>query len=385
MTYRVLIYVQHLLGIGHLVRTYRIAASLAERFEVTIVNGGEPAPGLGHGAARLHQLAPLKTGTQGFADLVHPDGRPFAAEDQARRRQDLLACFDCVSPHAMIIEAFPFGRRQMRFELLPLLDHAKRAAMPPLIACSVRDILQEARKPARAAETAELVERYFDRVLVHGTPDFAGLDETFALAPRLADRLVYTGLVGPPRPQSGESLPAHDIIVSAGGGAVGAELVACALELRRNVRFRTRWLVITGPNFPAAAFDRLERGLDCLVTLKRFAPDLPDLLCHAALSISQAGYNTVADLLAARCRAVLVPFAGDGETEQRQRAQRLSARGLAVALDPQDLTPERLADAVDAARKLARPDSGLSLDGAARTRDLIMAALAARFSTAQSA
>ncbi len=385
MTYRVLIYVQHLLGIGHLVRTYRIAAALAERFEVTIANGGEPAPGLSHGAARLHQLTPLKTGSPGFATLVHPDGRPFDAEDRARRRQDLLRCFDSVSPHAMIIEAFPFGRRQMRFELLPLLDHAERAAMPPLIACSVRDILQEPRMPSRAAETAELVERYFDRVLVHGNPDFARLDETFALAHRFADRLAYTGLVGPPQPQSGESLPAHDIVVSAGGGAVGAELVACALALRRNPRFRTRWLVVTGPNFPAAALDRLERSIDSLVTLKRFVPDLPGLLRQATLSISQAGYNTVADLLAARCRAVLVPFAGDGETEQSQRAQRLSARGLAIALDPHNLTPERLASAVDAARTLARPDSGLSLNGAARTRELMTAALAARFSAAQSA
>jgi predicted glycosyltransferase len=384
MTQRVLIYVQHLLGIGHLVRTYRVASALAESFAVTIVNGGEPAPGVNRGKAHVHQLAPLKAATQGFAQLVHPDGRPFDAEDQAKRRRDLLACFDRVAPHALIVEAFPFGRRQMRFELLPLLDHAKAAVEPPLIACSVRDILQEPRNPVRTSETAELIERYFDRILVHGTPAFARLDETFALAPRLAGRIHYTGLVGPPKP-SGEPLPAYDIIVSAGGGAVGAELITEALQLRRDLRFRTRWLVITGPNFPADAYERLAHGLDPLVTVQRFAADLPFLLHYANVSISQAGYNTVADLLAARCRAVLVPFVGDGETEQEQRAQRLSDRGLAVSIPAQGLTRERLAQAVDTARALPRPDSGLNLDGAARTRDLLSVALAARITAARSA
>jgi predicted glycosyltransferase len=36
----------------------------------------------------------------------------------------------------------------------------------------VRDILQENRKAGRDAETAALVQAHFDRVLVHGDPDF---------------------------------------------------------------------------------------------------------------------------------------------------------------------------------------------------------------------
>jgi predicted glycosyltransferase len=384
MTYRVLIYVQHLLGIGHLVRTYRIAAALAESFAVTIVNGGEPTPGLSRGGADLYQLQPLKAGPKGFAQLVHPDGRPFSTEDQAKRRNDLLACFDRVAPHALIIEAFPFGRRQMRFELLPLLDHAKASAHPPLIACSVRDILQEPRNFVRAGETVDLVERYFDRILVHGAPAFARLDDTFVLAPRFAGRIVYTGLVGPPKPGVAP-LPAYDVIVSAGGGAVGTDLITAALRLRRDPRLRTRWLVITGPNFPAAAYEGLFPDIDPLVTVQRFAADLPDLLHYATVSISQAGYNTVADILAARCRAVLVPFVGDGETEQTQRAQRLSDRGLAVILHAHDLTSEKLASALERARALPRPELGLELDGAARTRELILAALRDRVTAARSA
>lgn len=43
---RVLFYVQHLLGIGHLARVSRIAAALArDAFDVTVVTGGLPVPG----------------------------------------------------------------------------------------------------------------------------------------------------------------------------------------------------------------------------------------------------------------------------------------------------------------------------------------------------
>ncbi len=56
------------------------------------------------------------------------------------------------------------------------------------------------------------------------------------------------------------------------------------------------------------------------------------MLKGAELSISQAGYNTVCDILQAQCRSILVPFTAGGETEQSVRAARLEALGLAIAL-----------------------------------------------------
>jgi len=46
-------------------------------------------------------------------------------------------------------------------------------------------------------------------------------------------------------------------------------------------------------------------------------------------SVSQAGYNTILNILAARVPAVVVPFASERETEQAAlRAERLAARGF---------------------------------------------------------
>jgi len=106
-----------------------------------------------------------------------------------------------ITPDVLIVETFPFGRRVMRFELLPLLEAARAMRPKPLIACSVRDILQERGKPGRAEETVDTIGKYYDLVTVHGDPKFASFGETFPLADGLAKQISYTGLVsGPPPP-----------------------------------------------------------------------------------------------------------------------------------------------------------------------------------------
>jgi predicted glycosyltransferase len=93
--------------------------------------------------------------------------------------------------------------------------------------------------------------------------------------------------------------------------------------------------------------------------------------------VSQAGYNTVLELIAHRVRAVVVPYEASGD-EQPLRAGLLAARGLLDVLPEAELTPDRLARAMDAA--LERPGFpapvSLDLGGAARSVE-ILARLAA--------
>ncbi len=372
MQSRILFYVQHLLGIGHLVRAGRVAAALAEGFEVLLVVGGDVPPGLLPDGVSLFVLPPVKAGPAGFSALVHPDGSLFTAEDKEQRRDLLLKCFDDFVPEVVLIEAYPFGRRPMRFELVPLVARAAAAAHRPLIACSIRDILQDAR-PDRRAETLETIRRDFGLVLVHGDPRLVQLSDTFPEAREFEDLVVHTGLVGPDRerpaddcePLAADGEPPFDVVVSVGGGAVGAKLIAAALAARPLSRLASaRWLVLTGPNAGPSAADPAVPG----VTIRSFVPDLSGRLARAQVSVSQAGYNTVADLVAARCRAVLVPFAEGGETEQSRRAALLEARGLAVVVSEAHLDAVTLAAAIDEAVTMPPPAVRLSLDGAAVTR-----------------
>lgn len=378
MKKRVFFYVQHLLGIGHIVRASRIATAMqAAGLDVTIVTGGKPVDGFPGPSLKHIELPPVIASNSGFAGLANVEGVPVDEAFLARRVDVLLSAFRDCAPDAVLIEAFPFGRRQMRFELLPLLDAIASAEHTPLLFSSVRDILQENRKPGRDEETVRLVEDHFDGVLVHGDPQFVRLEETFPLAHRIADKVHYTGVVAPELPEP--SKDRFDVVVSAGGGAVGAALIDAAIQAQRLLQDHRSWCLITGPNLPQEDFDRLSAQTPAQVTLMRFRRDFPNLLMNATLSISQAGYNTVGDLLRANCAAVLVPFASGGETEQTVRAQKLSALGFAEVVPEDGLTGERLAVAIrNADRKTARPSVAIAADGALRTAELIRQMLAER-------
>ena len=108
--------------------------------------------------------------------------------------------------------------------------------------------------------------------------------------------------------------------------------------------------------------------------VERARPDFPSLLKRARLSISQCGYNTALDVMAAGCAAVFVPFAQGSETEQTQRAEALASRGVCVVVAEDGLTSARLASAVDRALLLDRPMSALKLDGAAESARLLVEA-----------
>jgi predicted glycosyltransferase len=366
----VFFYVQHLLGIGHLARASRIASALVEDgFDVTVVTGGAPIAGFPGPAVRSVALPAVVAG-EGFSALADLQGNAVDDAFRQRRRDLLLDAFLECRPDIVIVEAFPFGRRQMRFELLPLLEAIEAAEPKPLLVTSVRDILQEHAKPGRNEETVELLNRYFDLVMVHADPKFATLDETFPLASSIKCEVVHTGLVTAPVPPS----PAQqfDVLISAGGGAAGRDLVKAAVAVARIIPGAGNWALVTGPNLSQPEFDAACREAPPCLSIFRFREDFASLLSGARLSVSQAGYNTVCDILRGGCRSLLIPFAAGGETEQTFRAIRLERLGLAGVLSESDLTPGRLAAAITSALAAPRPPAhSFDLEGASRSAKLL--------------
>ena len=365
---KVFFYVQHLLGIGHLVRANRIATALHESgFDVLLVSGGMPVQGFPGPGPKLLQLPPVKAGREGFSELEDSNGNRIDEPFKQTRRRMLLEALHSFSPDVVMLEAFPFGRRAMRFELLPLLEAAHALHKRPLIACSIRDILQDNYKPGRAEETVDTLNRYFDFVLVHGDRNFAELGTTFGMAHAITCNIVHTGLVaGAMPPPASEH---YDIVVSAGGGAAAAGLLGTTVQMVTQSNRGLRWCIVTGPNASPNLIDgRSIPGVDIF----RFRSDLPSLLTKAQLSISQAGYNTVCDVLRAGCRMLLVPFAAGGETEQTARAIRLYEMNLADWIAEDGLDVPKLSDAVGRILgKPVPPAHKLDLDGAQHTADLL--------------
>jgi predicted glycosyltransferase len=368
---RVVFYIQHLLGIGHLKRAATLVRAMVEaHFDVTVVSGGMPVPGLDTGAARFVQLPPTRATDVYFKVLVDADDEPIDEAWKTQRRKLLCATLEQYQPEIVITELFPFGRRQLRFELLPFLEAAKRMPKPPLIVTSVRDILVQSPKPERTTQMLQWVRDYYDAVLVHGDPALIPFEQTFPHAAEITDLVHYTGYVVDRSRGRGASPERDAVLVSAGGGAVSEPLLNAALEARANGALRDQtWRFLIGHSLHESAFQAFSaRGASLPgVVVERARPDFVALLQGAVLSISQGGYNTVMEVLDAGARAVVVPYAGGLETEQTLRAQLLAQRGVLTVVEEAALSAETLANAVDEAMSRV-PTSMASLDtGGAET------------------
>jgi predicted glycosyltransferase len=330
------------------------------------------------GAARFHQLPPLKAADTAFSGLVDMDGKPVDDAFKRARREQLMRHFVLADPDILIVEHYPFGRRQLRFELDYLLAAAEHISARPLILSSVRDILVE-RRPEREAETVAAIAR-FDAVLVHGDPALVPLETSFDATERIKGKLVYTGYVGgtAPFPAPPPGVGDNEIVVSAGGGAVSGRIGETAIDAAASVPHVRRWRILVGANAGPRLLRKLRARAPSWVTVEPARPDFRGLLARCAVSVSQAGYNTVVDVLAAGARPVLVPFATGRETEQTLRAERLARKGLARVLPESALTPDRLAAFVAEALAMPRPLGKVKIDGEAETERVLAKALAQR-------
>ena len=371
----VLFWVQHLLGTGHLRRAATLARAMAARgLRVVVASGGPSAPWLFGEGIELVQLPPVRASDLAFTSLLDQHDRPIDDAFRAMRRDRLLALFAELRPCALITEMFPFGRRAFAFELVPLLEAAAGARPRPWRLCSVRDVLVRKSDPASYAWMLDQARAHFDRILVHTDPQLVPFALTFPYARELGKRLVETGYVVEPLPPP-MAEGKGGVLVSAGGGRVGAALLEAALAARPLSSLRDRpWLLIAGGNVADGMVAGLKARLPQDVALEHQRADFTNLLANSLLSVSQAGYNTVLEGLRFQKPLVLVPFETATETEQRTRAERLVILGLAEVVWESELTPLRLAGAIDRAwrdRTAGRP--ALALDGAARTADLVAA------------
>jgi predicted glycosyltransferase len=344
---RLLFYCQHSLGLGHLSRSFALCEALTEAFEVVLLCGGKLPEGLTPPeGTRIVALPPLGAAIGGR--IISHDRRVDVGRARSLRLRTILETFRSLRPDVLLVEFFPFGKKRFTEELEPLLEEARSLGpVPPLVVSSVRDILVGRGDEQEAFDdrASRLANRYFDLVLVHSDPNFARLDESFRPRVSLRVPVCYTGFVVPNGRATNAVSTRRDVVVSAGGGIAGADLLSAAVDAHGLLESDIDMKIVTGPFFPEDAWRSLcarARGRQGLV-LKRSVPDLSTELRGALASVSQCGYNTALDILRARVPALVVPFSDGGEDEQTRRALRLQDLGAVRVLEPSHLEPSKLA------------------------------------------
>ncbi|MEN6438782.1 MAG: glycosyltransferase [Syntrophobacter sp.] len=367
---RILFYCQHVLGIGHFFRSMEIAGAL-DRHEILFVGGGESLVGFTTPPHVRMLCLPALMMDPDFK-AMHSSGGALE-EVRGERVRILLDAFSSFGPDVVLTELFPFGRRQFKFELMPLLKLAREGRQYARVVCSLRDILVEKDKPGYEQEVVDLLNQYYDLLLVHSDPEVASLDETFSLTGHIRIPVEYTGFVARPSADlKGPPGQGKTIVASSGGGRVGSDLLAAVILAMPKIRRQDITLkVFAGPFMEGDDRARLENLAkeDPRIKVLPFSLDFPSELARADLSISMAGYNTCMDILSAGVPAIVYPFPRN--REQGMRAKKLKDLGLLRVIDSPD--PDRLASEIKSVMgsHYLRRVAPVNLSGAANTARLI--------------
>jgi predicted glycosyltransferase len=360
----ILIYSQALSGVGHYVRSFEIARALGRYHDVQLVDGGRRVPRAADNEVRRLVLPRIVRAAAGIGPL---ESTASLAQILAERTARLRGCVAAMRPQVLVIEHFPFSKWDLEAEIVAVVEAARAARTQVLIVCSLRDIVRQTRFEQcvagnYAAEVQRRLERDFDAIMVHGEERLTPLSASFPGAGALRTPLYYTGIVAEaPAPAVSSSTPY--VLVSNGGGTDPLNLpaaVAAALatpRLRHLQLIACRGLAATPGAGPTPWLER------------PFGSDFIAWLAGATLSVSYAGYNTCANLLATRRRALLAVH--PSMSDQPARGEIMTVLGAARVLPPADWAPQALANAISAALESPAPNAGVRLDGAERSAALI--------------
>ena len=365
-------YCQHILGMGHLIRSIEIVKGLIPDFQICFINGGQVIPEFEFPSEiEVINIPAVKTDSE-FNELRPVDDSLTMEEAETIRTNMLLDTCDRFQPDILIIELFPFGRRRFSFELIPLMEKAK--AMGTKIVSSVRDIVVTKQNQQRHEEkVCRLINKYFDLLLIHGDPNFVKLDLSFSRINDLTCPVHYTGYVAQPLPDKRTIiLDEPTILVSVGGGRFGHDLLECIANaapiLKEQIPHHIQ--VFTGAFSPDEVLTKLQnltKDLDN-ITCDRYTINLLDYMQQADLSIGMGGYNTTMNILSTGIKAMMMAFQGNNDKEQETRLTKLDSLGRVKMIQPEDLQPEKFARQI--INYLEQTPSKLTLDlnGVANTR-----------------
>jgi predicted glycosyltransferase len=385
---KVVLYSHDTFGLGHLRRNLAIAAKLLDegRFSVRLLTGSPVIqdwhlpPGL-----RVQALPPVvKAGAELY---VARDSTHMVEMVKGYREALILKTILRSPPDIFLVDHAPAG---MNGELLSTLALIKRELPNTRTIIGLRDILDSpdiVQKTWRDQSIYALLEQAYDDIFVYGSRSLFDVAAHYDMPPALAGRVRYCGYVVaapaarnpstqtealqrrgiPGRPQ-GRPI----VLVTAGGGGDGFFLMDAYLRaLERLPVASLHSVMVTGPLMAGEQNELLRRRAAERpdVELIDYTTDLIPSLRAADLVVSMAGYNTSAEILALRKRAILVPRAAP-RAEQRLRANLLAQMGAVFSIEPGDDLAQKLAELIPAAlASPARAESAgtaIDLNGAER-------------------
>ncbi|OYY05420.1 MAG: hypothetical protein B7Y73_01705 [Acidocella sp. 35-58-6] len=381
---KVMLYSHDTFGLGHLRRNLAIATRMLThpgRFSVTLLTG---SPVISEwNLPRGLRVQPLPPVVKIAAETYAPrEGQTMFGLVKGYREALILKRILRDRPDIFLVDHAPAG---MNGELLSALALMRRELPETRVILGLRDILdspETVRSIWAAQEIPGLLAQAYDEIFVYGSEALFDVVEGYGITGAIAQRVRYCGhVVAAPEAEINPLQPSvcwtrtapagrPVVLVSAGGGGDGFPMMQAYLQALQSLPANLAYSVIVkGPLMaPAekAALRKLAAGRED-VELVGHTTDLVPSMRAAHLAVAMAGYNTSAEIIATRKRAILVPRPGP-RAEQLLRARLLAKLGVVRNIEPGENLVARLAVALTEALVAPPPPAAcweaLDLNGA---------------------
>lgn len=363
---RLIVYSHDAFGLGNIRRTLKICDQLAKEIpDLSIL--------LLTGSPMVHSFRLSPKVDYVKLPCVHRQARNkyipkylrTSFSEISTMREDLIfGCFRNFKPDIVLVDKVPVG---IKGELVKSIEWLKAEYPESKLILGLRDILDDpehVRKLWERRNFYDTLERFYDSIWVFGSAKIYDMVNEYGFPESIARKLSYCGyIMQSPALRDPEEVrrelgitSGRFVLVTAGGGGDGYNLMRAYLKSLRNIRQNLNGdsdravhsLVVLGPDMPLHKKERLLQKVAAapgLVKVIDFTTEMLNYMSAADLVVSMGGYNTVCEILSLQKRAIVVPRVRP-VSEQWIRTRRLEAMGLVDSIHPEKLTPENLSDKI---------------------------------------
>jgi len=361
---RILIYSHDTFGLGHLRRCQAIAHALVDSFKglSVLIISGSPIASSFEFRARVDFVKIPSVIKNYNGEYTSLDRHIDLTQTLALRRSIILHTAMSFDPDIFIVDKEPMGLRGEVEETLALLG--SRGCLKVL---GLRDVMDSPRLLEREWARNDLltkIDRHYDGIWVYGPEDFWDPFTDLPASAALRSRRLFTGFLRRKVRDTAPDIawPDNMLVVTAGGGGDGSQLMAQALAAYEHDSTLTHPLVLVLGPFMATDERKdisQKAGHNPHARVIDFEAHLLSLMRAASGVVSMAGYNTFCEILSLDQRALFVPRVAPRE-EQLIRATRANALGLGAVLHPDAANdPGLLAAALHELPTRPRPSEAL--------------------------
>lgn len=378
---RVLIHCQYVYGIGHLVRTIELAKGLSSEFEVFVLNGGEHVSNLEIPKFVTIIQLPAIYKEENQSRLTPIDNSITLHGCFKKRSEIIYTSIKRITPDLIITEHFPFGLLFEK-EVVKLIQVGKKHNPSVKLVCSVRDIIESSNGSENDGHICELINQFYDMVLIHGDEKIIPFRSSFPMQDRISIPIIQTGYIARSldfQPVVAIREEAPILLVSVAGGRVGGELLEAVLKAhhRINEKWNHKLVLFSG------AFQKKEEALKHRIKKEHIDSvvyhEFSDKLYLTYLYVSSmvmclGGYNSLIESVSLG-KPVMVyrrEFLGSN-MEQDLRINLFHEAGYVEVITPNDLEDEKLADlTLNTFKNFKRPNQKINTSGVKKSTEVLL-------------